>query len=245
MSWQLETFQMKWKYLFLSFRLYFHKTDQTKTISIGIFHRCENVVLPMISTSSKIHTVCFENKYFFGSAHCNSSKIETLTEETDAQRVCNLDKSTCNCDYSSYGKGLISCTIIAACTLGVSFLLIFTHLLINEFKDKLHFYLAVATIVLLSLGFIFLLITLILLGSTMAFDLYQYRFDLNNRELLGVKPFNSSDSLRTVIVKNVDKNYDIRLDWAGGLEIIALILSGFTLLTQVLYLISTRRNHTG
>ena len=233
------------KYLFLSFRLYFHKTDQTKTTSVGIFQRCENVVLPMTSTSSKVHTVCFENKYFVWSIAHNCSRVDISTDETDAQRVCNLDESTCSCDYSSYGKGLMSCTIIAACTLGIAFLLIFTHLLINEFKDKLHFFLAVVTVVLLALGFIFLLITLILLGSTMAFDLHQYRFDLNNRELLAVKPLNSNDSLRTVIGKNIDKNYDIRFDWAGALEIIALILSGFTLLTQVLYLISTRRNHTG
>lgn len=40
-------------------------------------------------------------------------------------------------------------------------------------------------------------------------------------------------------------DYDIRLDWSAGLEIISLILISFTLVTQILYLFSTYRNRIG
>lgn len=44
---------------------------------------------------------------------------------------------------------------------------------------------------------------------------------------------------------NAADEYDIRLDWAGGLEICALILSSFTLVIQIIYAISIHRNRTG
>ena len=210
-------------------------------MSVGIFQRCENENLTVTHSSSKLQSVCHENKYLSVNSPCYHRNDSSGIAESDAQRVCNLGNGTCHCDYSSYGKGLISCTIIAACTLGIAFLLIFTHLFINEFKYKIHFYLSIPTIVLLLIGTIFLLITLILLGSTMAYDLREYRSDLTNREL----NLSNRESLRKTILENIANNYEIRFDWAGALEIIALVLSSFTLLIQVLYLLSTRRNHTG
>jgi hypothetical protein len=57
------------------------------------------------------------------------------------------------------------------------------------------------------------------------------------------------DSQKEQFKKNVidiaGKEYDIRVNWAAGLEIAALILSSFTLITQVIYLISTYRNRIG
>jgi len=52
----------------------------------------------------------------------------------DMQSRCNDNNNPYNCDYSSITKGLISCTIISACTLCISFILIFSHILINQFK---------------------------------------------------------------------------------------------------------------
>ncbi len=85
------------------------------------------------------------------------------------------------CDYSLINKGLISNTIISACTLSLSIILIYSHLLINQFKYKTHFGIAAITISLLFLAFVFILITLILLGSTMSYELFEYRYHLNYR----------------------------------------------------------------
>jgi hypothetical protein len=95
------------------------------------------------------------------------------------QSRCNDNNNPYNCDYSSITKGLISCTIISACTLCISFILIFSHILINQFKYKIHMYISIITIILLFLGFLFILITLILFGSTLSYDLYQYRYNLD------------------------------------------------------------------
>jgi hypothetical protein len=99
------------------------------------------------------------------------------------QYFCNLDDNPYACCYSPITKGLISCTIISACALGISLLLIYSHILINQFKYKIHMYVTIITIFLLFLGFIFLLITLILLGATMADDLHQYRYNLDYRAI--------------------------------------------------------------
>jgi len=47
------------------------------------------------------------------------------------------------------------------------------------------------------------------------------------------------------ITETAKREYVTRLDWAGGLEIIALILSSFTLITQIIYLLSVHRNRIG
>jgi hypothetical protein len=99
----------------------------------------------------------------------------------EALRLCNVAGNPYRCNYSRINKGLISSTIISACTLSLSIILIYLHLLINQFKYKTHFGIAVITIALLFLAFIFILITLILFGSTMANDLFEYRYNLKYR----------------------------------------------------------------
>jgi hypothetical protein len=47
------------------------------------------------------------------------------------------------------------------------------------------------------------------------------------------------------ITQAAKQEYITRLDWAGGLEIIALILSSFTLVTKIIYLFSIHRNRIG
>ncbi|CAF3336276.1 unnamed protein product [Rotaria sp. Silwood1] len=160
-----------------------------------------------------------QNKYcFFNNAICYNRIKPFAKTSPDIQKICNINKNPYNCEYSPITKGLIACTIIAACTL------------------------AVITIFLLCLGFIFILITLILLGSTMSDDIYQYRYNL---DFLSSCDPSTKDALKNNITTEVDKYYDIRLDWSGALEIIALILSSFTLVTQIIYLISTYRNRIG
>ncbi|CAF0751835.1 unnamed protein product [Rotaria sp. Silwood1] len=76
----------------------------------------------------------------------------------------------------------------------------------------------------------------------MSDDIYQYRYNL---DFLSSCDPSTKDALKNNITTEVDKYYDIRLDWSGALEIIALILSSFTLVTQIIYLISTYRNRIG
>jgi len=56
---------------------------------------------------------------------------------------------------------------------------------------------------------------------------------------------NLTQSLEQNIRQTATSDYDIRLDWSAGLEIISLILLSFTLVTQILYLFSTYRNRIG
>lgn len=55
----------------------------------------------------------------------------------------------------------------------------------------------------------------------------------------------TADNLKNNIINEAHRNYDIRLDRGGILEIVALILSSFTLVTQILYLLFIYRNRTG
>ena len=56
---------------------------------------------------------------------------------------------------------------------------------------------------------------------------------------------NATNSFEQTIRQSAASDYDIRLDWSAGLEIISLILSSLTLVTQILYLFSTYRNRIG
>ena len=98
----------------------------------------------------------------------------------------------------------------------------------------------------------------------MSNDLYEYRYNLKYRlsqQSKGLalgrdktkkttkKSFserqNQTNALEQTIRQSAASDYDIRLDWSSGLEIIALVLSSFTLVTQILYLFSTYRNRIG
>jgi hypothetical protein len=55
----------------------------------------------------------------------------------------------------------------------------------------------------------------------------------------------NTDGFKTNITEQAKKDYDIRLDWAGVFEIIALILSSVTIVSQIVYLIYIHRNRLG
>lgn len=210
----------------------------------------------MAPHGTKVYPICDANRYFFyGNTKC--SDLTNRIQYTHMQMICSIDNNQCDCSYSSYAKGLIACTIIAACTLGISFILIFSHILINQFNYKIHLYISLITIILLILGFIFILITLILLGATLAYDLFQYRYNLDYqlasssmfyRKLfinIILFCFSSLDVIRKNITDLAYNEYDVRLDRGGILEIVALILSSFTLFTQIFYLLFIYRNRMG
>lgn len=56
---------------------------------------------------------------------------------------------------------------------------------------------------------------------------------------------NRTNGFEQSIRQAAASDYDIRLDWSAGLEIIALVLTSFTLVSQILYLFSTYRNRIG
>jgi hypothetical protein len=167
----------------LFYRIYEHRTSTSKTIYVGIFRRCENLLIQLTPNVSKTFSVCDDNKYAFhdNCTRLNEAVLSNANVEDDTQQFCNSNNNLYHCNYSSVTKGLISCTIIAACTLGISLLLIFSHILINQFKYKIHMYITLITLVLLFLGFLFILIALILFGATLPNDLRQYRYNLDCR----------------------------------------------------------------
>jgi len=164
---------------FFLHRIYEHRRTPSETIFIGLFQRCENQLINVVLDTNKIYPICNDNKYL--PQNKNLSNIIKKLQPHEASRLCNVAGNPYRCDYSLINKGLISNTIISACTLSLSIILIYSHLLINQFKYKTHFGIAAITISLLFLAFVFILITLILLGSTMSYELFEYRYHLNYR----------------------------------------------------------------
>ena len=155
-------------------RIYEHRTESSKTMFVGIFQRCEYSSLN-ITDYNKLHSICDDLLYMKNDSCCTESTPLSRTRH----RLCNLAENRNDCDYSPIGKSLIACTIIAACTIGIAFLATFSHLFIGEFKYKIHRGISIFTIILLFLGFAFLLATMIIIGSTLPYDLYQYEYNLN------------------------------------------------------------------
>ena len=134
---------------------------------MGIFQRCYS--------TAQHSSICDALLYLKNDSCCNDSP----ENPRERHRLCNVDEHRNACDFSPIGKSLISSTIIAACTIGIAFLLTFLHLFIGEFKYKIHLAVSIPTVLLLLLGFIFLLATMIILGSSMAYDLHQYEYNMD------------------------------------------------------------------
>ncbi|CAF4617538.1 unnamed protein product [Rotaria sp. Silwood1] len=223
-------------------KIYEHRRIPNETMFIGLFHRCENRLINGVLNTNKMYLICDANKYL--PHNKNLSYLLHKVQPTEAQRFCNIAGNPYRCNYSLINKSLISCTIISIFTLSLSIISIYLHLLINQFKYKTHLGIAIITISLLFIAFICILTTLILLSSTMSHDLFEYRYNLNYR-LIGQKHQNLTNDFEQSIRQIAASDYDIRLDWSAGLEIISLILSSFTLVSQILYLFSTYRNRIG
>lgn len=212
---------------------------------------------------NRFYSICDDNKYF--PSGNNRTDLLSRYKIDEIPRLCNLPGNPHRCEYSSIGKSLISNTIIAASFLILSIFLIYSHLLINQFKYKTHLFIAVSTIVLLSLGLILILTSLIILGSTMSYDLFEYKFNFEfalaqkgSRKSVSQREYpsrtfffafserlNQSRNFERTVRQSAATDFDIRLDWSAGLEIISLVLTSFTLVTQILYLFSTYRNRIG
>ena len=148
---------------------------------IGLFHRCENRLVNIASTTSKIYSICDDNKYL--SSTKNLSNVINELQANERPRLCNVAGNPYGCVYSSVSKVLISTTIIGACALALALVFVYSHLLLNQFKYKTHLAIASVTLLLLLLAFLSILTTLIVLGSTMSYDLFEYRYSFSARWL--------------------------------------------------------------
>ena len=166
--------------MIFNLRTYGHRTTPELLFNVGIFTRCVQRQVKMDYLPDQSRTICYPNRYHvYDSGDCTVSSIHASDE--NAQTVCDASQDQCSCDFLPINKGMIACTMISAIALGLSLILILSQLFVNRYKYKIHFSLSIINVVLLSIGFLSILTTLIVLGSTMNDDLYNYRYNLNYR----------------------------------------------------------------
>ena len=121
--------------------------------TVGLFTRC--VPAPLATVES-----CFPNLYPGPDSPCFSW--------TDCQpREYN---ATCQCDYLPSTKATAACAIIAAIFLGLAVILLFLQSISSSESRILGLLFGFVPLILLFLAFVFMLITLILVGSFLSRD---------------------------------------------------------------------------
>ena len=122
--------------------------------TIGLFTRC--VPSPNYKTET-----CFANMFPKDSS-CDPRHYNAC--------LSTYSTSSCSCDFLPSTKGIAACTIIAAVFLGLSIIILFIHSINASETRSLGFFLGFFPLVLILLSFIFILITLILVGSYLSRD---------------------------------------------------------------------------
>lgn len=122
--------------------------------TIGLFTRC-------IPASGTTMEMCFPNLF----PSNNSCTInDCLSRNSD---------STCSCGFLPSTKGIAACAIIASIFLGLAFIILFAHSINTTETRAVGLILALLPWILLLLAFIFILITLILIGSYLSRDMME------------------------------------------------------------------------
>ncbi|CAF3570808.1 unnamed protein product [Adineta steineri] len=170
---------------------------------IGLFKRC----IPSPDSKAEL---CFPNLY---------PKTDGCGSYLDCVYQTN---SNCSCDYLPSTKGIAACAIIASIFLGLAIIILFIHSINTSETRSIGLVLGLFPLILLILTFIFILITLILIGCYLSRDIMT---------LVRYYPDTSSD-LSTLRSRARDA-YKVRVDWSTGLEIISLV---FTFLSLILYM---------
>ncbi|CAF1099987.1 unnamed protein product, partial [Didymodactylos carnosus] len=210
-----------------------HRKSDSLTVHIGLFDRCEDVFFKNGNLYNKTYPICDSNKYLPPSSPLTTRLCTIEYNDAHCQKLCNrLDKTLPACDYLSFTKGLIACTIVAACTIGLALIMTYSNLLINPFKYKTHIIVSSISLFLLFIGFAALLTTLIILGSYMQRDLFEYLYNLSNQLQRGNLNATQKANLERLIRSTATNDYDVRLNWSSGLEIVSLIMTTFSLITQ-------------
>lgn len=120
-------------------------------VTIGLFTRCRT-----FDTDNS--EICYPNRY-----PRNTSCLWNYCTSRSAN-------ASCQCDYSSSTKGIASCSIIAAIFLGLAIIILFIHSIKTTESRSIGLILGLNPLILLLLAFIFILITLILVGSYLSRD---------------------------------------------------------------------------
>lgn len=190
--------------------------------TVGLFMRC-------LPTDNSYVETCFRNTFPRHNTTCRWFHCQNRNL-TDA----------CGCDFLPSTKGIAACAIIASVFLGISIILLFVHSVKASETRAAGILLGFLPLILLLLAFIFILITLILVGSYLSRDIIAV-FETLNCKSPDRKPegkyahcsvsFADNQALATLRQKTSDA-YDIRIGWASGLEIVALVL---TFLSLILY----------
>ena len=191
--------------------------------SIGLFTRCT----PSTFVKSE---VCVPNLYP-RSDFCFSQ----------GQCLPRAVNDTCHCDFLPSTKGIAACAIIGAIGLGLALILLFMQS-INESQSRILALLyGVLPLVFIILAFIFILIALILVGSYLSRDMMhlarynQSKYPSNDCSFVQFSSILLAldlDDLRD----RVERSYDVRIGWASGLEIVALVMSFFSLILYGLFM---------
>lgn len=121
--------------------------------TIGLFTRCE-------PSQTFTGETCFPNK-FARSVTCNNINVCRQQDPNPSYE----------CDYLPSTKGIASCAIIASAFLGLSIITLFIHSINTTEPRSVGLCLTFFPLILLLLAFIFMLITLILVGSYLSRDI--------------------------------------------------------------------------
>ncbi|UJR22271.1 hypothetical protein I4U23_025331 [Adineta vaga] len=195
-----------------------HVTGENITVTgfnrttIGLFTRC-------VPSDTHYGETCFPNTYPVIHRACLWSYCQNK----------NLTEN-CGCDYLPSTKGIAACAIIAAVFLGISIILLFIHSIKTNETSVTAILLSFLPLVLLFLAFIFILITLILVGSYLLRDMmavFRTIFDDDSWE-------NARNRARAA--------YTVRIGWASGLEIIALVFTFFSFILYCLFVFKLGRS---
>jgi hypothetical protein len=130
---------------------YYNRTDFNYT-TIGLFTQC-------IPSQSNNTETCFPNMY---------PKNTSCYWSDCLSRYVSAD---CQCDFSSSTKGIASCAIIAAIFLGLAIIILFIHSIKTTAARSIELFLGLFPFISLLLALIFILITLILVGSYLSRDI--------------------------------------------------------------------------
>ncbi|CAF0893229.1 unnamed protein product [Didymodactylos carnosus] len=219
-------------------------------ISYGLWERCEmqNVTFQKqgLPINQRATYVCLPNRYLRYSADHNNECFHR-------RRECGLYSSQtlpdgCKCRYLPSTKGLQWLTILAAIVLIIGLLLLYMKLIATPQNESAAFLLGFAPFLFILMAFLFMLTTLILLGSYLRRDSYEeFQFPLNtidnnstntqNRlsfNLHGLKNYirRHNDQFtrerarlaNAELLSTINDTYHTVIGWSTGFEIIALVL---------------------
>jgi hypothetical protein len=139
--------------------------------TIGLFTRCTTV-------DGINQQACFPNLY-----SKNASCI--------VKGVCLISDSdpSCPCDFLPSTKGIAACAILASIFLGLSIIILFIHSVNTSETRSLGLFLGLCPLLLLLLALIFILITLILVGSYLSRDVMELVSDYPTTRMYILKTY--------------------------------------------------------